>query len=660
MGWFKEPEVNVYKSVQKDDVDVELAALISANQDEIHPRKRTSAEHYRKLKHYALCSVLVVIALISQINYLAYRFYLYYSHPGELLHRPWLIVLLVCECVYLIPSLMAASDHLLPPSRRPDLGFLDTSQPNTPTVDIFIPTCKEPTDVPAEAVKAALAMDYPAELFKVFVLDDGGDDELQAFCEAVNVDPASAGRVVYIRREKLKGVPHNFKCGNMNNGLKYSDAEFAVMMDADMILHPSYLRRLLPHIVNSDNVSFVQIPQAFYNLPIGDPLNDSCAWGYDRVLATRDTLGTASCVGTGALFRRKHLDEIGGFQPQSITEDTMTTYVLFLRGYESVYLNEKMQIGLTPWTFEGYIKQRTRWGKGAIQQYSASWKACLGWDSTLNFIQKMYYFYHTGYYFVSFVNVLLIGILLGALAANAKLTVGSETENLALIKYLTLYLVSVRVSWFALWLHMPQGVLLRNREESHFWWMTPYFLEMCVESLRDFKSTFVFVPTSNIDKNAAANNEANSSQSSTSLIPSWTRKYAIQINQVKWHLAMVIVSIAVVIGRASHAFITRDCGETFLTIGLSLFLVSVAAHMMIPIMFVFFPPNYKPSERKSLIRFNAAGVPVFDAADCMPKWSWSVVPYEILSWVNLIFWSVALMFVILYPSGDVGHSWCKA
>ncbi|CAM6008468.1 unnamed protein product [Sphagnum balticum] len=53
----------------------------------------------------------------------------------------------------------------------------------------------------------------------------------------------------YIRRIKVKGVSHHFKCGNMNNGLKQSNAEYAVMMDADMILQSSFLRRTLPHIV---------------------------------------------------------------------------------------------------------------------------------------------------------------------------------------------------------------------------------------------------------------------------------------------------------------------------------------------------------------------------------------------------------------------------
>ena len=44
----------------------------------------------------------------------------------------------------------------------------------------------------------------------VFVLDDGGDEELQSFCNDLNV--RDLGRVLFIRREKVKGVPHNFKC----------------------------------------------------------------------------------------------------------------------------------------------------------------------------------------------------------------------------------------------------------------------------------------------------------------------------------------------------------------------------------------------------------------------------------------------------------------
>lgn len=139
------------------------------------------------------------------------------------------------------------------------------------------------------------------------------------------------------------------------------------------------------------------------------------------------------------------------------------------------------------------------------------------------------------------------------------------------------------------------------------------------------------------------------------------RRHYNKIDQVKWHISFVIIATTVVISRCIHAlFITRDCNETFLALGVSLFIVSVAAHMMIPVMFVFCPPNFKPSERKSLLHFNKKGVPEFTLQDCLPKWSWSVVPYEILSWLNLIFWAAVMVVLLAHPSTDILHSWCKA
>jgi cellulose synthase/poly-beta-1,6-N-acetylglucosamine synthase-like glycosyltransferase len=257
---------------------------------------------------------------------------------------------------------------------------------------------------------------------------------------------------------QVAGVPHNFKCGNLNFGLEHSNAEYVVMMDADMILHHSFLRTLLPYIVDSPNIAFLQIPQFYYNLPLGDPLSDASTIGYFKVLPHRDSKGWATCIGTGALFRRKPLDAIGGFQPQSITEDTTTAYALFNQGYRSVYLSEKLQIGLSPWSLEGFIKQRCRWGKGAMQQFAATSKDMLGRDSKLSFMLKIFYFWHTAYYFMSFVNVILVATLLSALVFNLTLTVGSEDENRELIMTLALTVIFYRVYWFVLWLQVPNSV----------------------------------------------------------------------------------------------------------------------------------------------------------------------------------------------------------
>ncbi|CAM6085537.1 unnamed protein product [Calypogeia fissa] len=549
---------------------------------------------------------------------------LYVRNATEVLAAPWLLLFLSTEFLYFTSSLIAAVDNLLPPSTRPDLQ-LDCRY--YPTVHIFLPCCQEPTDVPVDSLRAALKLDYPVDRFKVLVLDDGGDDELKAICETLQVE--TGGQVVYLRRKKIPGVPHHFKCGNLNFGLEHSDSEYVVMMDADMILHPSFLLRLLPHIVNSPGISFVQIPQGFYNLTLGDPLNDSSIMGYEKVLAHRDSLGCASCIGTGCLFRRKHLDAIGGFQPQSITEDTTTAYTLFREGYRSVYLKEKLQIGLVPWTFEGYVKQRYRWGLGAMQQFKATWKAMLGEDSKLNFVLKVLYFWHSGYYFLSVVNFILIGCLLGTLVFNPKFTVGTMEDTREQIVNACYSLLLWRIMWTCLWLQVPLSIQSRNRDESCFWWMSPYFTNMIFETFFSYSSTFRFVPTSNVDRNAFKGNKS-----------PWM-KHISELKHVKFHIVYTLVIVSVVPTKVYIAvknYGVEDCVGSVYVVAISFFLLTTCAHMMVPVLYILFPTSFKPSQRKSLLKYDADGVPTFSDEDCLPKWHWSVWLYEGLSVTTFAFW----------------------
>ncbi|KAJ7561568.1 hypothetical protein O6H91_03G033600 [Diphasiastrum complanatum] len=638
-----------------DNDPMKQVLLYSDHSSDILPYQNDESHAQRKycLKlafHLVTCS-LIIAHLIASIYYLLFKSMLYIRNFHQVLSAPWLLLVLACEWAYLFGSILSALDNCLPPPQRPRLGDFDIRDHcNCPTVHILLPCCKEPTEVPLDSICAALAMDYPKDSFKVLVLDDGGDDALLAECAALKADYPE--QLMYLRRKKTKGVPHNFKCGNLNYGLQHSDAEFVVMMDADMILHRSFLRRLLPHIVDSPQVAFVQIPQSFYNLPPGDPLHDACLLGYDRVLPHRDSLGSAGCVGTGAIFRRKHLDVINGFQPQSITEDTTTGYALFNEGFKSVYLSEKLQIGLAPWTFEGYIKQRLRWGQGAMQQLVSSWRIMLWRGSRLNLVEKSIYFWHTGFYFLSIANAILMATLLASLAFHLRLTVGDRNENLHLIAYLAVVLVLGRIAWLSLWWGVPQAIQSKNREESRFWWMTPFFLSMCMKAIFAYSSTFEFIPTSNIDRGATQKPDQHTL---FKLISSY--------KPVAVHLAYAISVAVAVGGRSLHALISNsDCNEAFAVIGLSVFLVSTAVHMLVPVIYLTTHPNFKPSQRKSLLRYDADGVPsFFPQQDGVPKWTWSVIFYEVVCVSNLLFWVAVLVYVFQIRSGSDTSitQWCK-
>jgi len=84
-------------------------------------------------------------------------------------------------------------------------------------------------------------------------------------------------------------------------------------------------------------------------------------------MASRDAWGLAFCCGTSSVIRFAALQEIGGFPTDSVTEDFLLTVRLRERGYKTIYLNEKLSVGLAPEGLNEYATQRTRWCLGLVQ-----------------------------------------------------------------------------------------------------------------------------------------------------------------------------------------------------------------------------------------------------------------------------------------------------
>ncbi len=610
--------------------------------------------YYRKMAMHLVTCFFFLAYIASTLNYLVFKFRLYIRYSRQTMASPWLLLLLVCECLYFLTSLLSAIENLLPPSRRRTLQPLDIKDEHIkcPIVHILLPCCNEPTKIQTETIRAALSLDYAQDSFKVLVLDDGGEDELKAFCETLQAEDGGQ-TLQYLRRTKLPGVPHHFKCGNLNYGLKHSvDSEYIVIVDADMILHPSFLRRMLPYLVDSPNVAFAQIPQCYYNLPAGDLLNSSCIMIYDKILPHRDSINMATCIGTGAVFRRSHLDSIGGFQPHSVSEDTNTSFMLLAQGFESVYVHERLQIGLAPWTFEAFLKQRIRWGRGAIQQM-ATWKTLLGPSSKLNWLQKVLVFWHTGFYMMPIINSLLQLLFFMMLALNLNLGVGRLHENLELVTDLSVGLITWRILWLVMWLGMARTtrtidtIQARNREESYIWWMAPYLFVMLMKMI-NWNKSFVFRATGNIDMAGERSG----------------KQPLGRFSQVKLHLVCVASVVAIVLFRVIHATGRHaDCVEWFRIIGLSVFLVTTSFHMLVPIMFLANPKSQlKQSDRESLLSYDARGVPQFvpELLTGRPQWSWSVLLYEALSMTVLAFWVGVLCLSVAMKSHQQSvMGWCN-
>jgi hypothetical protein len=235
---------------------------------------------------------------------------------------------------------------------------------DVPAVDVFITCCKEEVDLIADTVRAACAIDYPVDRFRVVLLDDGADSLLQEEIESMT---ETYPNLYYKAREKIPGKPHHFKSGNLNYGFEEvarmpgGAAQFAAALDADMIPEREWLRALMPHMLIDDKTALACPPQLFYNVPRNDPLNQSLDFFVHVLEGIKDGLGVAWCTGSGYVLRREALEEIGWFPLGSLAEDVATSTLMLGRGWKTAFIHEPLQWGTVPDSFGSHLKQRTRW-----------------------------------------------------------------------------------------------------------------------------------------------------------------------------------------------------------------------------------------------------------------------------------------------------------
>ncbi|MDX2250768.1 MAG: glycosyltransferase [Nitrospira sp.] len=233
-----------------------------------------------------------------------------------------------------------------------------------PTVDIFVTVVDEPLDILKRTLIACLHQHYPQDRYSVCVLDDGNRDEIRALA-------ASLGCRYFCRPDR----PRHAKAGNLNHALSRTQHEYVAVFDVDHVPVRDFLQETIS-LFDAPRVAFVQTAHHFYNpdifqrnLRLQHELQNEQALFFRVLQAGRDAHGSAFFAGSGGMFSRRALEAVGGFQTQTVSEDLHTSLVLHARGYESRYLNKVLSVGLMPDTFEGYLRQRTRWAIGSIQTF---------------------------------------------------------------------------------------------------------------------------------------------------------------------------------------------------------------------------------------------------------------------------------------------------
>ena len=147
----------------------------------------------------------------------------------------------------------------------------------SPTIDVFVTCCGEPLDVVEDTVMAAATQDYPSRQVRVFILDDGHNEQLREVTALWSKRSAekNGSQVRYLSRETKPCVKSYFKAGNLRFGIeetmRLGGSEFLASLDADMIPEPDWLRRMIPHLILDNGVAIACPPQVLkIKFPFGE------------------------------------------------------------------------------------------------------------------------------------------------------------------------------------------------------------------------------------------------------------------------------------------------------------------------------------------------------------------------------------------------------
>ncbi|MGH7423044.1 MAG: glycosyltransferase, partial [Candidatus Methylomirabilales bacterium] len=243
--------------------------------------------------------------------------------------------------------------------KRPDRAESPPVQDRAPSVDVFITVYSEPIEILFRTALCCTRLDYPSK--RVYILDDGGRREVRELAATLGC--------TYLHRPNRLGA----KAGNLNYGLAHSSGELVACFDVDHVPVTSFLRETVGYF-RDPNVALVQTPHIFIN---PDPFQRNLLLSrhivneqdlfYRIAMPGRDRWNAAFFCGSAAVLRRSALAEVGGFRTETVTEDIHTSVHLHARGYRSIYVDRPLSRGLAPESFAGYLSQRLRWARGAVQ-----------------------------------------------------------------------------------------------------------------------------------------------------------------------------------------------------------------------------------------------------------------------------------------------------
>jgi cellulose synthase/poly-beta-1,6-N-acetylglucosamine synthase-like glycosyltransferase len=234
-----------------------------------------------------------------------------------------------------------------------------------PVVTVQLPIYNE-MYVVDRLIDAVCALDYPKDKLEIQVLDDSTDETRGIVELAVRRQQARGFDISCLHRTDRTG----YKAGALDAGLKVARGEFIAIFDADFVPGADFLRRTVPFF-NDTGIAVVQARWGHLNQAYSLLTKVQSILLDGHFVLEHGGRNRAGCFfnfnGTAGLWRRIAIDDAGGWQHDTLTEDLDLSYRAQLRGWRFQFLPDVVTPAEVPVEMNSFKSQQHRWAKGSIQ-----------------------------------------------------------------------------------------------------------------------------------------------------------------------------------------------------------------------------------------------------------------------------------------------------
>lgn len=241
----------------------------------------------------------------------------------------------------------------------------------TPSVTVQLPMFNE-MYVAERIIETCAEFDYPRDRFQIQVLDDSTDETKDIIAAKVAEVAARGINIQHIHRTDRTG----YKAGALDSAMNQVEGEFIAIFDADFVPDKDFLKRTMPYF--TEGIGVVQTRWGHLNKTYS-LLTELQAFGLNGHFAIEQGGRTANghyinFNGTAGIWRKSCIEDAGGWEHDTITEDLDLSYRAQMKGWVFRYLEDVESPAELPITMSALKSQQHRWMKGGAEVFIKMWK----------------------------------------------------------------------------------------------------------------------------------------------------------------------------------------------------------------------------------------------------------------------------------------------